>query len=34
LPRSLEQRLKSIELTSMDSDTQARAKALRGKLRA
>jgi hypothetical protein len=34
LPRSLEQRLKSIELISMDSETQARAKALRGKLRA
>ncbi len=33
LPASLEQRLKSIEMTSMDSDMQARAKALREKLR-
>ncbi len=31
-PRSLEQRLKSQELTSMDSDVQARAKALRTRL--
>lgn len=31
-PRSLEQRLKSQEMTSMDSDVQARAKALRLKL--
>ena len=34
LPASLEQRLKSIEMTSTDSDMQARAKALREKLRA
>ncbi|HEY8211249.1 MAG TPA: hypothetical protein VIG99_27385 [Myxococcaceae bacterium] len=33
LPASLEQRLKSIEMTSTDSDMQARAKALREKLR-
>jgi hypothetical protein len=33
LPKSLEQRLKSIELTSMDPDTQQRAKALREKVR-
>lgn len=31
-PRSLEQRLKTQEMTSMDSDVQARAKALRQKL--
>jgi len=31
-PRSLEQRLKTQEMTSMDSDVQARAKALRAKL--
>lgn len=31
-PKSLEQRLKSIELTSMDSEDQARAKALRTQL--
>ena len=31
-PRSLEQRLKSQEMTNMDSDVQARAKALRLKL--
>lgn len=31
-PRSLEQRLKSQEMTSMDSEVQARAKALRLKL--
>lgn len=31
-PRSLEQRLKTQEMTSMDSDVQARAKALRGQL--
>lgn len=31
-PRSLEQRLKSIEMTSMDSEYQQRAKALRLKL--
>ena len=33
-PASLEQRLKSIEMTSTDPDMQARAKALREKLRA
>lgn len=33
-PKSLEQRLKSIELTSLDPDTQARAKSLREKVRA
>jgi hypothetical protein len=33
LPRSLEQRLRSIEMTSSDPDSQARAKALREKLR-
>ena len=33
VPRSLEQRLKSIELTSTDPDTQARAKILRDKVR-
>lgn len=32
LPKSLEQRLKSLELTSLDTDIQARAKALREKL--
>jgi hypothetical protein len=34
LPRSLEQRLKSVELTSTDPEMQGRAKALREKLRA
>src|SRR6185436_451776 len=34
IPRSLEQRLRSIEMTSTDPDTQARAKALREKIRA
>ncbi len=34
LPKSLEQRLKSIELTSMDPETQGRAKTLREKIRA
>jgi hypothetical protein len=34
LPKSLEQRLKSIELTSMDPEVQARAKVLREKIRA
>lgn len=34
VPPSLEQRLKSIEMTSTDSDMQARAKTLREKLRA
>ena len=33
LPGSLQERLKSIELTSMDSELQGRAKALREKLR-
>ena len=33
LPQSLEQRLKSLEMTSLDPDTQQRAKALREKLR-
>jgi len=33
LPASLEQRLKSIEMTAMDNELQARAKVLRGKLR-
>jgi hypothetical protein len=33
-PKSLEQRLKSLELTSLDPDTQARAKVLREKVRA
>lgn len=33
-PQSLDQRLKSVELTSMDPDMQSRAKALREKLRA
>ena len=33
LPKSLDQRLKGIELTSSDPDTQGRAKALREKLR-
>jgi hypothetical protein len=32
LPKSLNQRLKTLEMTSMDSDIQARAKALRTKL--
>jgi hypothetical protein len=31
-PRSLEQRLRTLEMTSLDSDVQARAKALRGQL--
>lgn len=34
LPRSLEQRLKSIELTSMDAEVQERARQLREKIRA
>ena len=34
LPKSLDQRLKGIELTSSDPDTQSRAKTLREKLRA
>ncbi len=34
VPQSLDQRLKSVELTSMDPDMQGRAKALREKLRA
>ncbi len=34
VPRSLEQRLRSIEMTSTDPDSQARAKALREKIRA
>ena len=33
VPRSLEQRLKSLELTSTDPDTQARARQLREKVR-
>ena len=33
VPKSLEQRLKSIELTSMDPEVQARAKVLREKIR-
>ena len=33
VPKSLEQRLKSIELTGTDPDTQARAKVLRAKVR-
>jgi hypothetical protein len=33
LPKSLEQRLRSLELTGLDPDVQARAKALREKLR-
>lgn len=33
MPRSLEQRLRSIEMTSTDPDAQARAKALREKIR-
>lgn len=33
VPKSLDERLKSIELTSMDPDMQGRAKALREKLR-
>ena len=32
-PKSLDERLKSIELTSMDNELQGRAKALRAKLR-
>ena len=31
-PRSLEQRLKALEMTSLDSEVQVRAKALRGRL--
>lgn len=34
VPKSLEQRLKSLELTSTDPDTQSRAKQLRDKVRA
>lgn len=34
VPQSLDQRLKSVELTSMDPDMQGRARTLRGKLRA
>ena len=34
VPKSLDQRLKGIELTSLDPDMQGRAKALREKLRA
>ena len=34
VPKSLDQRLKGMEMTSSDPDTQARAKALREKLRA
>ncbi|MHB8878855.1 MAG: hypothetical protein ACYC8T_34575 [Myxococcaceae bacterium] len=34
LPKSLEQRLKSVELTSMDPEVQQRAKVLREKIRA
>lgn len=34
LPKSLEQRLKSIEMTSLDPEAQGRAKALREKIRA
>jgi hypothetical protein len=34
VPRSLEQRLRSIEMTSTDPDAQQRAKALREKIRA
>ena len=34
LPKSLEQRLKALELTSMDPDVQQRAKVLRDKIRA
>jgi hypothetical protein len=33
-PASLDQRLKSVELTSMDPELQARARTLRAKLRA
>ncbi|HME91491.1 MAG TPA: hypothetical protein VKE49_08710 [Myxococcaceae bacterium] len=33
LPKSLDQRLKSLELTSMDADLQSRARALREKIR-
>jgi len=32
LPKSLDERLKSIELTSMDPELQSRAKTLRGQL--
>jgi hypothetical protein len=34
LPKSLDQRLKGLELTSMDPEVQERAKALRAKIRA
>ena len=34
VPRSLEQRLKSLELTSTDPDVQERAKVLRNRVRA
>ncbi len=34
LPKSLDQRLRSLEMTSTDPDVQQRAKALRGKVRA
>ncbi len=34
VPKSLDERLKSVELTSMDPDLQARAKTLRAKLKA
>lgn len=34
VPKSLDQRLKSVELTSLDPEVQARAKALREKVRA
>lgn len=34
LPKSLDQRLKGVELTSLDPDTQARARTLREKVRA
>ncbi len=33
LPASLDQRLKAIEMTSMDSELQGRAKVLREKLK-
>jgi lipoate-protein ligase A len=34
VPKSLDERLKSIQLTSMDPEMQGRAKALREKLKA
>ena len=34
LPKSLDQRLKSLELTSLDSEIQGRARQLREKIRA